>query len=112
MMSGGTGGVMSVRLVWMLDVDPERIDEARALVAERREQVRRHSCRDLTVHIVIEGDLAGRRAVAIEEFDTRADLEAFKASQPHDDEAQATIARTFAPVGPFTVVDMVTVEDL
>jgi hypothetical protein len=74
--------------------------------------VRRHSCRDLTVHIVIEGDLAGRRAVAIEEFDTRADLEAFKASQPHDDEAQATIARTFAPVGPFTVVDMVTVEDL
>jgi hypothetical protein len=103
---------MSVRLVWMLDVDPERIDEARALVAERREQVQRHSCRDLTVHIVIEGDPAGTRAVAIEEFDTRADLDAFQASQPHDDEAQATIARTFAPVGPFTVVDRVIVEDL
>jgi hypothetical protein len=103
---------MSVRLVWMLDVDPERIDEARALVAERREQVRRHSCRDLTVHLVIEGDLAGTRAVAIEEFDTRGHLDAFRASQPHDEEAQATIARTLAPIGPFTVVDMMAVEEL
>jgi hypothetical protein len=31
--------------------------------------------------------------------------------QPHDDEAQATIARTFAGVEPFTVVDMVTFEE-
>ncbi len=101
-----------MRLVWMLDVDPERIDEARALVAERREQVSRHSCRDLTVHLVVEGDLAGTRAVAIEEFDTRGHLDAFRASQPHDEEAQATIARMFAPTGPFSVVDRMTVEEL
>jgi hypothetical protein len=31
--------------------------------------------------------------------------------QPHDDEAQATIARTFAGVEPFTVVDTVTFEE-
>jgi len=103
---------MSVRLVWTLDVDPERINEARALVAERREQVRLHSCRELTVHLVSEGEHAGTRAVAIEEFDTRDDLNAFLASQPLDDAAQATIARTFAPIGPFTVVDMVTAETL
>ena len=103
---------MSVRLVWTLDVDPERIDEARALVAERREQVRRHSCRELTVHLATEGERAGTRAVAIEEFDTRDDLDAFLVSQPLDDEAQATIARTFAPIGPFTVVDVVTAETL
>lgn len=103
---------MSVKLVWTLDVDPERIEEARALVAERREQVRRHSCRDLSVHLVTEGDHAGTRAVAIEEFDTHADLESFLTTQPRDEEAQATITRTFAPIGPFTVVDMVTVETL
>ena len=31
--------------------------------------------------------------------------------QPHDDEAQATIASTFAGVEPFTVVDTVTFEE-
>ena len=68
---------MSVSLIWTLDVDPERIEEARELVAERREQVQRHSCRDLSVHLATEGELAGTRAIAIEEFDTQADLEAF-----------------------------------
>jgi hypothetical protein len=43
---------MSVRLVWMLDVDPDRIDEARVLIAERREQVRRHlGVDDGTAHV-------------------------------------------------------------
>jgi hypothetical protein len=101
---------MSVRLAWTLDVDAERIDEARALVAIRREQVKRHSCRDLGVHLVMEGDHAGTRVVAIEEFDTRADLDRFLASQPLDEEAQATITRTFAPIGPFTLVDMLVTE--
>jgi RecA/RadA recombinase len=62
--------------------------------------------------MVTEGDSAGERVVAIEEFDTRADLDSFLASQPLDGEAQATIAATFAPVGPFTVVDMVVVDEL
>ena len=99
-------------LVWNLEVDPSRLDEARELVALRREQVRRHSCRDLRVYMVAEGDHAGTRAVAIEEFDTRADLESFRATQPLDEEAQTTIAATFAPVGPFTVVDMIVVDEL
>jgi len=103
---------MSVRLVWTLDVDPERLDEARSLVAERREQVRRHSCRDLSVHLVTDGDFAGTRVIAIEEFDARADLDAFLTTQPQDEEAQATIARTFAPIGPFSRVDVVIVEEL
>lgn len=60
-----------------------------------------------------DGDLAGTRATAIEEFDTRADLEAFLTTQPHDKEAQTTtIARTFAPFGPFTVVGVVTAKTL
>ena len=45
--------------------------------------------------MVAEGEYAGRRAAAIEEFDTRADLDSFLASQPLDEEAQATIAVTF-----------------
>ena len=102
---------MSVNLVWTLEVDAERIDEARALVAVRREQVKRHSCRDLHVHLVTEGEHAGTRVVAIEEFDTRADLDRFLASQPLDEEAQATITQTFAPVGPFTVVDVLVTQD-
>ena len=102
---------MAVMLVWTLDVDPSRLDEARELVATRREQVRRHSCRDLRVYMVTDGEHAGRRSVAIEEFDTRDDLESFLASQPLDEEAQATIAATFAPVGPFTVVDNVIVDE-
>lgn len=103
---------MAVMLVWNLDVDPSRLDEARELVAVRREQVRRHSCRDLRVYMVTEGERAGERVVALEKFDTRADLDSFLASQPHDEEAQATIAATFAPIGPFTVVDMVVVDEL
>ena len=103
---------MAVMVVWNLDVDPSRLDEARELVAVRREQVRRHSCRDLRVYMVTEGDSAGERVVAIEEFDTRADLVGFLASEPLDEEAQATIAATFAPVGPFTVIDMVVVDEL
>ena len=42
----------------------------------------------------------------------RLDVEAFLTSQPNDAAAQETIARTFAPVGPFTAVDVVTVEEL
>ena len=103
---------MSVRLVWTLDVDPERLDEARSLVAERREQVKRHSCSDLTVHLVSDGDYAGTRAIAIEEFNTRADLDSFLVTQPRDEAAQTTITRTFAPIGPFTVVNVLTVEEL
>ena len=103
---------MSVRLVWTLDVDPERLDEARLLVAERREQVKRHSCSDLTAHLAADGDHAGTRAIAIEEFDIRADLDSFLVTRPRDEAAQATITRTFAPIGPFTVVNVLTVEEL
>jgi hypothetical protein len=35
---------------------------------------------NMIVHLLIEGDLAGTRAVAIEEFDTRSHLQAFKSS--------------------------------
>ncbi len=103
---------MSVMLVWTLGIDPTRIDEARALVAIRRHQVRRHSCRDLRVHLVTEGEHAGTRAIAIEEFHSPAHLEAFRTSQPLDEEVQATIAATFAPAGPFTVIDLAVVEEL
>jgi hypothetical protein len=92
---------------------PERFDEARRLVAERRVQVQRHSCRDLRVYRVrSDGADAAIRVIAIEEFDSQDDLDSFLKTQPEDVEAQATIARTFAPVGPFSVVDMQTVEDL
>lgn len=101
---------MSVMMIWTLEVDPERLDEALGLVAERREQVKRHSCRDLRVYQVTNGE-EPNHVVAIEEFDSPEHLSAFMESQPKDAEAQATIAKTFAPVGPFTVVGMQTVEE-
>jgi hypothetical protein len=104
---------MSVVMIWTLDLDPERIEEARRLVAERRVQVQRHSCRDLRVYRVLSDSAdTAVRVIAIEEFDSRNDLDSFLRTQPEDAEAQATIAKTFAPVGPFSVVDMQTVEDL
>lgn len=103
---------MTVMMIWTLGVDPTRIEEVRELVAARREQVQRHHCRDLCVYCVVDGAHDGIRMIAIEEFETRGHLDAFRESQPHDDEAQATITRAFAPVGPFTVIDMHTVEEL
>jgi quinol monooxygenase YgiN len=103
---------VSVMMIWTLGVDPTRIEEVHELVAARREQVQQHSCRDLRVYRVVDSAHDGIRMIAIEEFDSRGHLDAFRESQPHDDEAQATIARTFAPIGPFTVIDMHTVEEL
>ena len=103
---------MSVMMIWTLDVDPERVDEVGELVAARREQVQRHSCRGLRMFRVVDGDHDGVRMIAIEEFDSRAHLQSFGESQPNDAEAQATIAKTFAPVGPLTVIGMQTVEEL
>jgi hypothetical protein len=103
---------MSVMMIWTLELDPARVDEALRLVAERRVQVERHSCRDLPIYRVLAGDTdAANRVIAIEEFESQDDLDSFIKTQPRDAEAQATIAKTFAPVGPFSVVDMYTVED-
>lgn len=95
---------MTVLLVWTLEVDPTRRDEALALAAERRGQVVRFGARALRLFECPQGDAASERWLAIEEFASEAALAEFAAAQAADAEALATIAKTFAPVGPIAVL--------
>ncbi len=95
---------MTVLLVWTLEVDPARRDEALTLAAERRGQVVRFGARALRLFECPQGDAVGERWLAIEEFASESALEEFAAAQAADAEAQATIAKTFAPIGPITAL--------
>lgn len=91
-------------LVWTLEVDPTRIDEALALAAERRGQVVRFGARALRLYECTQGDAVAARWLAIEEFASESALDEFVAAQTADAEAQATITKTFAPIGPITAL--------
>jgi hypothetical protein len=97
-------GVMTVLLVWTLEVDPSRRDEALTLAAERRGQVVRFGALALRLFECPQGDTASERWLAIEEFASESALAEFGAAQAADAGAQATIAKTFAPVGPITAL--------
>lgn len=86
---------MTVMLIWTLDVDPDRIDEALELVAERRVQVQRHSCRDLRVYRVEHANGPANRMVAIDEFDSSDDLASFLETQPKDDRRSWSPSRRY-----------------
>ncbi len=91
---------MRVLLVWTLEVDSARRDEA--LAAERRGQVVRFGARALRLFACTPGAGANERWLAIEEFASESALDEFVAAQAADAEAQVTIAKTFAPIGPIT----------
>ncbi len=95
---------MTVLLVWNLEVDPTRRDEALALAAERRAQVMRFGARALRLFECQQGDVVTERWLAIEEFASESALDEFAAAQAADADAQATIAKTFAPIGPITAI--------
>jgi hypothetical protein len=103
---------MTVLLVWTLDVDRTRRDEALTLAAERRQQVERLGAQSLRIFDAQHADQPAERWIALEEFESDAALEAFITAQNADPDAQATIANTFAPIGPITVVHSDRISEL
>jgi hypothetical protein len=75
-----------------------------ARAGERRRQVVRVGAQALRLFECPQGDAASERWLAIEEFASESALAEFGAAQTADAEAQATIAKTFAPIGPITAL--------